>query len=165
MLDSEVNAVPTLESFQDRFGDYSEANNKPSTVYGKRWVLRLHLVPAFGRRRLDAIGPADVEAYKARKLRTAAVAFAIHSMATRADGSLGAWGFNADGQLGDGTTTNRSGAVSVGGGFTVVAVGTRHSLGVLADGTLWAWGYNTVGQLGDGTTPARATPARIDVNP
>jgi integrase len=44
-------------------------NNKPSTVYGKRWVLRLHIVPAFGRRRLDAIGPADIEAYKARKLR------------------------------------------------------------------------------------------------
>lgn len=68
-LDKEVKEVPTLEAFEERYLDYSEVNNKPSTVYGKRWVLRLHLVPAFGRRRLDAIGPADIEAYKARKLR------------------------------------------------------------------------------------------------
>lgn len=68
-LDKEVKEVPTLEAFRDRFLDYAVVNNKPSTVYAKRWVLRMHLVPAFGRRRLDAIGPADVEAYKARKLR------------------------------------------------------------------------------------------------
>jgi len=68
-LDKEVKEIPTLEAFQARFLDYSEVNNKPSTVYSKRWVLRMHLVPAFGRRRLDAIGPADIEAYKARKLR------------------------------------------------------------------------------------------------
>jgi len=68
-LGKEVKEVPSLEAFQARFLDYSEVNNKPSTVYAKRWVLREHLVPAFGRRRLDAIGPADVEAYKARKLK------------------------------------------------------------------------------------------------
>jgi integrase len=68
-LDKEVEEVPTLEAFQHRFLDYAVVNNKPSTVCSKRWVLRVHLVPAFGRRRLDGIGPADVEAYKAAKLR------------------------------------------------------------------------------------------------
>jgi hypothetical protein len=68
-LGKEVKEVPTLEAFQDRFLDCAVVNNKPSTVFQKRWVLRLHLVPAFGRRRLDAIGPAEIEAYKARKLR------------------------------------------------------------------------------------------------
>jgi hypothetical protein len=47
----------------------SEVNNNPSTVYAKRWVLREHLAPAFGKRRLDEIGPAEIEAYKARKLK------------------------------------------------------------------------------------------------
>ena len=36
-LGKEVKEVPTLESFQSRFLDYSEVNNKPSTVYAKRW--------------------------------------------------------------------------------------------------------------------------------
>ena len=61
--------VPTLEEFKERFLEYSVVNNKPSTVYAKRWVLKDHLVPAFGKRRLDTIGPADVETYKARKLK------------------------------------------------------------------------------------------------
>jgi integrase len=65
----EVKQVPTLEEFKERFLEFSEVNNKPSTVYAKRWVLKDHLVPAFGRTRLDGIGPADVERYKARKLK------------------------------------------------------------------------------------------------
>ena len=65
----EVKEVPTLAAFQVRFLDYADVNNKPSTAYAKRWVLRQHLVPAFGKWRLDTIGPADIEAYKARKLR------------------------------------------------------------------------------------------------
>jgi Phage integrase, N-terminal SAM-like domain len=68
-LDKEVKEVPTLEAFQERFLDHAVVNNKPATVCEKRWVLRLHLLPAFGRRRLDTIGPADVESYKARKLK------------------------------------------------------------------------------------------------
>jgi site-specific recombinase XerC len=68
-LGKEVKEVPTLEAFQERFLHYSVVNNKPSTAYAKRWVLRMHILPAFGRRRLDAIGPADVEGFKARKLR------------------------------------------------------------------------------------------------
>jgi hypothetical protein len=43
-LGKEVKEVPTLEAFQARFLYYSEVNNKPSTVYAKRWVLREHLV-------------------------------------------------------------------------------------------------------------------------
>jgi integrase-like protein len=65
----ETKQVPTLDSFQDRFLAYSEVNNKPTTVYAKRWVLREHLVPALGKKRLDEIGPADIEHYKANKLK------------------------------------------------------------------------------------------------
>jgi integrase len=78
-LGKEVKEVPTLEAFQARFLDYSEVNNKPSTVYAKRWVLREHLVPAFGKRRLDEIGPADIEAYKARKLKDGQAAKSVNN--------------------------------------------------------------------------------------
>jgi integrase len=60
--------TPTLADFEERFMTYSKTNNKPSTVYAKEWMLRVHLVPFFGRMRLDAIGPAEIESYKATKL-------------------------------------------------------------------------------------------------
>ncbi len=60
--------VPTVAQFEERFITYSTTNNKPSTVYAKKWMLRAHLVPFFGSMRLDAIGPAETEEYKAKKL-------------------------------------------------------------------------------------------------
>jgi len=36
-----------------------------------------------------------------------------HSLAIKSDGSVWAWGFNSDGQLGDGTTRNSSEPVQV----------------------------------------------------
>jgi alpha-tubulin suppressor-like RCC1 family protein len=39
----------------------------------------------------------------------------LHSLAAESDGSAWAWGLNTDGQLGDGTKTNRSTPVQVKG--------------------------------------------------
>src|SRR5207247_9492642 len=63
-----------------------------------------------------------------------------------------AWGYNAQGQLGDGTNTNRSTPVAVINltGATSVSAGT-HSVAVKSDGTIWSFGTNTYGQLGNGT--------------
>jgi integrase len=60
--------APTVEEFKERFFTFSRTNNKPSTVYAKEWMFRAHLGPYFGAMRLDAIGPAEIEAYKAKKL-------------------------------------------------------------------------------------------------
>ena len=60
--------VPLFGAFEKEAQAYSKTNNKPSTVYAKEWMLRIHLLPFFGNMRLDQIGPADVEAYKAKKL-------------------------------------------------------------------------------------------------
>jgi Regulator of chromosome condensation (RCC1) repeat len=71
-----------------------------------------------------------------------------------------AWGSNGSGQLGDGTTTDRTTPVQVSGftGVTAIAAGTEHSLALKSDGTVWAWGGNLYGRLGDGTAANRTTP-------
>ena len=58
--------VPTLRDFAPRFLDgYARANRqKPSGIAGKETILRVHLVPALGGRRLDAITTEDVQRLK-----------------------------------------------------------------------------------------------------
>ena len=72
------------------------------------------------------------------------------------------WGYNADGQLGDGTTTNRLSPVQVSGltGVVALAGGRTSSLALKSDGTVWGWGYNGYGQLGDGTRNQHSTPVQ-----
>ena len=63
----------------------------------------------------------------------------------------GPWGPNAQGQLGDGSTTDRSRPVFIGSGYVRIGAGRSSSYAIRADGSLWAWGGNDWGQLGDGT--------------
>jgi integrase len=61
--------VPTVSAFAEKFLTFSETNNKPSTVHAKKSMLAVHVLPFFGAMKLDAVGPAEVESYKAQKLR------------------------------------------------------------------------------------------------
>jgi len=63
---------------------------------------------------------------------------------------LYAWGANGRGQLGDGTTINRSSPVQIGAltSWVQVSAGSGHTAAIRTDGTLWLWGYNRNGQLG-----------------
>ena len=92
-----------------------------------------------------------------------------HSMALKSDGTLWGWGYNSSGQLGDGTTTDRSAPYPVSGGDTTwvaVAAGgsgiNSHTLARKSDGTLWAWGYNYSGQLGTGSPYNSSVPVKIN---
>ena len=60
--------VPTLQEFAPRFVDgHARANRqKPSGIASKTMILRLYLIPAFGRRHLDAIKSEDVQRLKAQ---------------------------------------------------------------------------------------------------
>jgi uncharacterized repeat protein (TIGR01451 family) len=86
-----------------------------------------------------------------------------HSLAARNDGTVWAWGSNRYGQLGDGTTAQRSAPVPVGGvsGVVSIAAGGNHSLAVSGDGTVWAWGYNYYGQVGDGAAGIELLPVPV----
>src|SRR6185437_15869971 len=78
---------------------------------------------------------------------------ADHALALLADGTVWAWGNNHDGELGDGTTSDRFTPAAVPGLTNVrqVAAGGGYSLALRSDGTVWSWGHNQEGQLGDGS--------------
>ncbi|HZG55277.1 immunoglobulin-like domain-containing protein, partial [Paenibacillus sp.] len=81
--------------------------------------------------------------------------------ALKHDGTVWTWGYNGYGQLGDGTTTNRTIPTQVGGlaNGAAIAAGDRHILVLKQDGTVWTWGNNSNGQLGDRTSTSRRSPA------
>ncbi|MFZ5776027.1 MAG: RCC1 domain-containing protein [Thermodesulfobacteriota bacterium] len=87
----------------------------------------------------------------------------LHTLALKSDGTVWAWGYNINGQLGDGTTIDRNTPVQVVGlsGIVALTSGAQHGLALKNDGTVWAWGANYQGQLGDGTTTNRSTPVLL----
>ena len=74
-----------------------------------------------------------------------------------------AWGYNGDGELGNGTTqvTNAHTTTGLPGSVSSISVGPSYSLALLTDGTVYAWGYNSSGQLGVGDKLPRSTPTRV----
>jgi|GEM_PF-1963874 len=94
-----------------------------------------------------------------------------HSLFLTKDGRVWATGRNNAGQLGDGTTQNRSIVVPVvkadGSPFDsviAIAAGHQHSLFLRQDGSVWAVGDNDAGQLGDGTLQRSLTPVQVKMN-
>jgi alpha-tubulin suppressor-like RCC1 family protein len=88
-----------------------------------------------------------------------------HSLALTTKGHVLAWGFNAQGELGDGTTTSSDTPVRVklpkGTRVKAISAGDYHSLAFTGNGRLYAWGFNGEGALGDGTTTDADTPVRV----
>jgi alpha-tubulin suppressor-like RCC1 family protein len=70
------------------------------------------------------------------------------------------WGFNQDGELGNGTTTGTMVPAPVSGGlnFRQVSGGKYHSCAVTLSGDGYCWGSNLVGQLGQKVDLHSSTP-------
>ena len=102
------------------------------------------------------------------KVAPASPAIGYNTLATTTDGKLYAWGWNSQGQLGDGTTTQRNSPVQVGALTTwdEVFAGSNSTANTSSgatktDGTLWTWGYNTNGQLGHNNTTSYSSPVQV----
>jgi alpha-tubulin suppressor-like RCC1 family protein len=87
-------------------------------------------------------------------------------------GTVVAWGFNEEGQLGDGTDVGPEScggyscstvpvAVSGLSGVTAVAAGNEQRLALLSDGTVVAWGSNEAGALGNNSTTSSSVPVPV----
>ncbi|HUP76025.1 MAG TPA: hypothetical protein VM282_23530 [Acidimicrobiales bacterium] len=79
-----------------------------------------------------------------------------HVCALTSDGTAYCWGYNRQGQLGDGTNTDRKVPTPVAGStkFARLAAGRYFTCGLTSAGATWCWGDNSSGQLGNGTTGA-----------
>ncbi|OGQ92201.1 MAG: hypothetical protein A2289_02595 [Deltaproteobacteria bacterium RIFOXYA12_FULL_58_15] len=78
----------------------------------------------------------------------------VHTCAILDNNALECWGYDGDGQLGDGgTNTDQSTPVSVSSlstGVIDVAAGLYHTCAILDTGALKCWGRDETGQLGNG---------------
>ena len=92
-----------------------------------------------------------------------------YTIALRYDGTVWAWGYNKNGELGQGDTTNVYSPVQVksadGNSYLTdiieIAAGSNHNLALDKDGTVWAWGYNGYGQLGNNTATNSSLPVKV----
>jgi alpha-tubulin suppressor-like RCC1 family protein len=86
-----------------------------------------------------------------------------HTCGVAVDNRAYCWGLNTDGQLGDGTTVNRSRPTAVTRGlrFIQVSASDYHTCGVTTDGLVYCWGNGADGRLGHGGISNRVRPALV----
>src|SRR5690606_38525706 len=87
-----------------------------------------------------------------------------HSCGLSAAGGVYFWGYNASGQLGDGTTLYRDVPTAVSGlsgNVTALALGDAHTCALLAGGSVKCWGESDDGRLGTGDTSDQTQPRDV----
>ncbi|MEW6092980.1 MAG: hypothetical protein AB1531_03340 [Chloroflexota bacterium] len=93
-----------------------------------------------------------------------AAASGQHVCALTQAGGVFCWGFNDNGEVGDGSTETAYAPVNVTGltsGVVAIGAGFEHVCAVLESGSVKCWGGNETGQLGDGTTNSHLTPVTV----
>jgi alpha-tubulin suppressor-like RCC1 family protein len=152
-----LNVTPTGTSYVPAVGALA-----PQTTY--YWQVRARTATQYGN--WSAVSSFNTGSGSGSVVAAIAAGY-DRSFAVQSDGRVWAWGLNNTGQLGDGSTTNRTVPVQVSGlaGAVTIAGDSSfyyvHNLALKSDGTVWAWGSNTSGQLGDGSTTGRLTPVQV----
>jgi alpha-tubulin suppressor-like RCC1 family protein len=111
----------------------------------------------------------------------------LHTCAISVGGAGICWGYDASGQLGDGTNVTTGTPQLIAGGLTFVtaplvifpspdpdfplppgaflAAGYQHTCAIATNGNTYCWGLNQDGQLGDGTRNTRNIPGAVSGPP
>ena len=96
------------------------------------------------------------------------VAIHGHSCGLTTTGEAYCWGYNQNGELGDGSFWNRSVPVAVLNPGSVtwagIAAGGSGACSATTGGAAYCWGLNDYGQLGDGSTADSRVPVKV-LNP
>jgi len=85
----------------------------------------------------------------------------FYTCALTTEGGVKCWGYNAYGQLGDNTITNRLTPVNVVGlssGVAAISEGGYHTCALTTAGGVKCWGSNDYGEIGDNMTDTRYIP-------
>ncbi|MFA7209793.1 MAG: hypothetical protein WC120_06000, partial [Parcubacteria group bacterium] len=94
---------------------------------------------------------------------------AAHTCAVKTDNTVLCWGYNGNGQLGDGSDTDRYVPVAVAGvggedllsDINQIIAGNSNTCALNNGGLAYCWGNNNFGQVGDGTTNSTFLPVQI----
>lgn len=83
--------------------------------------------------------------------------------ALKTDGTVWAWGYNADGELGNGSTVDSNVPTQVKDlpAIKEIRGGNMHMVALSEAGDVYTWGYNANGEIGDGTADNRLTPYKV----
>ena len=154
-------SCPRRQCFGDRDRCRRGTRLRPSLDRQGDVLGRQRLRPTRGRHNAKHLDPGARDGHHVGRMDDSAAP--RHTCALLSIGRVMCWGYNHEGQLGDGTTVDQSTPIAVSGITTATGMdaGASQTCAIVAGSGVKCWGLNNYGQLGDGTMTNRSTPVAV----